>query len=175
MVVRDSSRPPSIRPIEAGAPGGAFVRLTRAIQLHKWWTGGAVVVLLAGAGVGPWLATSSSGAQYRLTAATTGTVQQVVSATATIEAVNQADLNFGTAGKVATVNVVVGQSVAAGTVLGTLDPSSLEVTVAQDQASVATAESTLNDAEDGESLTTAEQAVTTDEQQVTLENQQITA
>ena len=34
----------------------------------------------------------------------------------------------------ATVNVVVGQQVAAGAVLGTLDPSTLQATVAQDEA-----------------------------------------
>ena len=151
------------------------MRLTRAIRLHKWRTIAVVVVLAAGAGVGIWLTTGSSGADYELTSAATGTVQQSVSATSTIEAVNQADVDFSTAGKVATVNVVVGQQVAAGAVLGTLDPSTLQATVAQDEASVATDESKLSSDQSGQSVQTANQAITTAEQQVTLQNQQITA
>jgi macrolide-specific efflux system membrane fusion protein len=149
------------------------VRVTRAIRLHKWRTTAVVVVLAAGAGLGIWLTTGSAGADYELTSAATGTVQQSVSATSTIEAVNQADVDFATAGKVATVSVVVGQQVAAGAVLGTLDPSTLQATVAQDEASVAGDESKLDSDESGQTVQTANQAITTAQQQVTLQNQQI--
>src|SRR5580658_4846641 len=153
--------------------GEPLVRVMRAVRLHKWRTLGAVVVLAAGVGVGIFLTTSSSGADYQLTSAATGTVQQSVSATSTLEAANQADLDFQTAGKVATVNVTVGQQVVAGAVLGTLDPSSLQATEAMDEASVATDESKLSSDESGQTVQSANQAITTAQQQVVLQNQQI--
>jgi len=151
------------------------MRIARTIRLHKWWTFAVVAVLASGAGVGIWLTTGSAGADYQLAAAAMGTVQQSVSATSTIEAVNQADVDFSTAGKVATVSVVVGQQVAAGAVLGTLDPSTLQATVAQDEAAVASDESKLSSDQSGQTVQNAKQAITTAEQQVTLQNQQITA
>jgi multidrug efflux pump subunit AcrA (membrane-fusion protein) len=69
------------------------------IRRHKGRAIGVLVLVLAGAGVGTYFATRSNGAKYELTAAGTGTVQQAVSATATIEAVNQATVNFSVAGR----------------------------------------------------------------------------
>lgn|GEM_PF-444690 len=150
-------------------------RVTGAMRRHLVRVIAVVVLLLAGAGVGTWLLTRSSGSNYVLASAGTGTVQQSDSATSTIEAVNQADLDFAIAGKVATVNVVVGQQVAAGAVLATLNPASLEATVAQDEAAVAGDESKLQTDESGGSLASAQQALSTAQQQVILEQQQIAA
>ena len=110
--------------------------VARMIRRHKGRAIGVLVLVLAGAGVGTYFATKSSGAKYELTAAGTGTVQQTVSATATIEAINQASVNFAVAGRVTGVPVSVGQTVTAGEVLATIDPSTLQATVAEDEAEV---------------------------------------
>jgi multidrug efflux pump subunit AcrA (membrane-fusion protein) len=125
------------------------------IRRHKARAIAVLVLALAGAGVGTYYATKSSSADYELTAATSGTVQQTVSATATIEAINQASVNFAVAGRVTSVPVSVGQTVTAGEVLATIDPSTLQATVAEDQAQVATDQAKLDDDESGESVASA--------------------
>src|SRR5579872_576312 len=84
-------------------------RTIRAMRRHVGRVALVVLLVLAGAGVGTWLLTRSSGPAYVLTSAGTGTVQQTVSATSTVEAANQAMLNFATSGRVTAVDVVVGQ------------------------------------------------------------------
>jgi membrane fusion protein, macrolide-specific efflux system len=104
---------------------------------------GAVVVVLAGAGVGTWLATESSGAATGITTRTTlqtvatGTISQTVSSSGTIEPANQANLNFAVSGRVTAVSVSVGQTVSAGQALATVDDTSLTASLAVAQATLA--------------------------------------
>jgi HlyD family secretion protein len=71
---------------------------------------------------------------------------------ATIEPVAQASVAFPAAGTVATVPVKVGDRVAAGQTLATLDPASLERTVREKEAARAQAELTLERALNGEDV-----------------------
>ncbi len=104
---------------------------------------GAIVVVLAAAGLGTWLATSSSSAAPLISTTTTvqtvatGTITKTVSSTGTIEPANQANLNFGVSGRVTAVDVAVGQVVTAGQPLATIDDTSLSASLAQAQATLA--------------------------------------
>lgn len=70
---------------------------------------------------------------------TRGSMSETVSADGTVEAAKTDDLSFGSSGKVTAVNVKAGDTVKAGQVLATIDPTDLE-------SSVAAAESTVADA-----------------------------
>jgi macrolide-specific efflux system membrane fusion protein len=110
---------------------------------------GVAVVLAAGAGIGVWLGTGgTTGPGLRVTTqvvtATTGTMKQTVSASGTVEPANEADLDFAVSGKVTAVDVAVGQTVAAGQVLATVDPSALQATVDSAQASLTAAQAELS-------------------------------
>jgi multidrug efflux pump subunit AcrA (membrane-fusion protein) len=107
--------------------------------------GVAVAVLAAGGGV-VWVRHGSSAAatQYRTAAAALGTVTQSLSLTGNLASLGQTDLNFGSAGKVATVNVQPGQAVKAGQVLAALDTSSLQAALTQSQATLASAQAKLS-------------------------------
>jgi multidrug efflux pump subunit AcrA (membrane-fusion protein) len=128
---------------------------------HKWWIVGAVVLVLAGAGVGTWLATrgTSSGAAGIVTTTTvqtvtTGTIQQTVAATGTIEPTTTADLDFAVSGRVTAVDVAPNQVVTVGQVLATVDPTTLNATLAQAQATLANDQAQLaTDVADGATTT----------------------
>jgi multidrug efflux pump subunit AcrA (membrane-fusion protein) len=76
-------------------------------------------------------------------AATTGTRQQAVSTTGTIEPAQQAVLAFTVPGTVTSVPAAVGQKVAKGSVLATVDRTSLQTTVTTAAAGVTAAEQQL--------------------------------
>jgi multidrug efflux pump subunit AcrA (membrane-fusion protein) len=83
---------------------------------------------------------------------TTGAMDQVVSASGTVEAADTDELSFTAAGTVTAVNVAAGDQVSAGDVLATLDSPELEAAVTDAEASVADAEARLDDDQDaGES------------------------
>ncbi len=131
----------------------------------KWFTRkraivGLVVVALVAAGVGTWLATSSSSAAPLVTTTTTvqtvstGTIRQTVASSGTVEPANQASLNFGVSGRVTAVDVTAGQTVTAGQALATIDSTSLSASLAQAQATLANDQAQLaTDQTDGASAT----------------------
>ena len=108
----------------------------------------ALVVLAAAAGTWLYLHRSSGTAGNAVTtelvAATTETVKETVSATGTIQPANQANLTFAQSGKVTAVDVKVGDPVAVGQTLATIDPTSLQsaLTLAQQQLTAAQAQLT---------------------------------
>ncbi len=110
----------------------------------------AAAVVIGGAGVA-WAATHRSTAAAadapQLVAATTTTVKQTVSATGTIEPAQQANLQFGQSGMVTAVSVQVGQQIAAGAPLATIDSSSLQSAVAVAQAQLTAAQAQLTAAQ----------------------------
>ena len=71
---------------------------------------------------------------------TTGTIQQTVASSGTIEPASQANLNFGVSGTVTAVNVKAGQTVTAGEVLASVDTTALSEEVNAAQAQLASAE-----------------------------------
>src|SRR5271167_2879806 len=92
---------------------------------YRWPIIGGVVVLVAGVvGLTLWLTSGSTPATgLTVTTATvsaqTGTIQQTVASSGTLEPASQAGLNFAVSGTVTGVNVKAGQTVTAGQVLAT--------------------------------------------------------
>jgi multidrug efflux pump subunit AcrA (membrane-fusion protein) len=74
----------------------------------------------------------------------TGTVQQAVAASGTIEPTTTSNLSFAAAGQVTALNVVQGQKVQAGQKLATISSASLTSQVAQAQATIAADEARLS-------------------------------
>jgi multidrug efflux pump subunit AcrA (membrane-fusion protein) len=146
---------------------------------RKWWIIAAAIIVLAGAGVGTWLATrgTSSGAAGIVTTTsvqtvTTGTVSQTVAATGTIEPATTADQNFAVSGKVTAVDVAQGQVVTEGQTLATVDPTTLNATLAQAQATLANDQAQLaTDTDDGASTT----QIALDNANIASSQQQVTA
>ncbi|MET0729162.1 MAG: HlyD family efflux transporter periplasmic adaptor subunit [Acidimicrobiales bacterium] len=96
----------------------------------------------------------TSSGHYRTATATTSSVDQVLQSVATIEPVTQAAVAFPIAGTVESVDVAVGDRVAVGTSLATLETASLERTLRQQQAALDQAELTLERALNGEAVGT---------------------
>jgi len=88
----------------------------------------------------------SSETRYRVAVATTADVLSTINAVEAIEPVTSATVAFPTAGKVQAVNVQVGSVVTPGEALASLDPSALQDTLHQRQASLANAELSLSKA-----------------------------
>ncbi len=105
------------------------------------------VVMLAGTGGLIYWATSGSSTPAGLVVTTqvvpvtTGTIQQTVASSGTIQPASQANLNFAVSGTVTAVDVKAGQTVTSGQVLATVDTTALseEVSAAQAQLSSANA------------------------------------
>jgi multidrug efflux pump subunit AcrA (membrane-fusion protein) len=110
----------------------------------------AVVALVVTGAGGAFLLThrtASAATQPRTVAVSHGTAQQTVQTSGTIEPAVEDDESFGSAGTVDSVPVSVGESVSAGQLLASIDPTSLEsqltlaravVTQAQAQLTAAT-------------------------------------
>jgi membrane fusion protein, macrolide-specific efflux system len=138
---------------------------------HYRWPIVAVVVVLVAAAVGLslWL-TSGSSTPTGLSVTTvkvpvtTGSIQQTVPASGTIEPASQANLNFAVSGTVTAVNVKAGQTVSVGQALATVGTTALSEDVSAAQAQVASAEDRL--ASDEASGATAS-TLDTDEASVT--------
>ena len=118
---------------------------TSVWRRYRWPIVGLVVVLIGGAvGLTLWLTSSSTPATgltvtTATVSATTGTIQQTVASSGTLQPASQASLNFAVSGTVTGVNVKAGQTVTAGQVLATVDTTALseEVTAAQAQLTAA--------------------------------------
>jgi RND family efflux transporter MFP subunit len=103
-----------------------------------------VVVVAAAIALPLWL-TSSSAAPVGFSVTTvtvpvtTGTIQQTVTSSGTIQPASQATLNFAVSGTVTAVNVKAGQTVTAGQTLATVDTTALtdQVNAAQAQLTAA--------------------------------------
>lgn len=120
------------------------MNLKRLTRRRTFAAGIAVAVVAAGGGV-VWMRHGSAAAtQYRTAAATLGTVTQSLALTGNLAPLGESDLNLGSAGRVAAVNVQPGQAVKAGQVLASLDTSSLQATVTQAQATLASAQAKLS-------------------------------
>ena len=91
--------------------------------------------------VGP--AAGSQPAATRTATAARGVVQSTVSGSGNLQAANQLNLGFKTAGTVTHIYVTQGQHVVEGQLLATLDPQSAEVTLEQSKAALQSAEANL--------------------------------
>jgi len=125
----------------------ATTRHTRAVRIGA--TAAVVAVVAAGSVVARAYAAGSPSAQWRTATATTGTVDQTLRATGSVQRANQVTALFSGSGTVATVPVTVGQRVAKGATLATLDTGSLQDAVVQARAALARAQATLESDESG--------------------------
>ncbi len=98
--------------------------------------------------VGP--ASGSQHSPTRTARVAQGVVQSTVSGSGNLQAADQLDLGFATAGTITHIYVTQGQHVAQGQLLATLDPQSAEVALEQARASLRAAEANLaKEEEDG--------------------------
>jgi multidrug efflux pump subunit AcrA (membrane-fusion protein) len=127
--------------------------------LSKPFIIGIVVVLIA-AGAGAFFLTRGDPASvsYRTGVATLGTVTQTVSLSGSLAADGETDLDFEGAGKVTAVNVQPGQTVVAGQVVATQDPTTVEASLTQADATLSGAEANLTAAKAGTSASGLAQA-----------------
>src|SRR5476651_420584 len=116
--------------------------------------GGLAVVIVAAlviAGIvlfKPFSATNAGATGTQLTGTVQqGTVSSTISASGSIAAVRDVNANFAVSGTVASVQVAVGQTVAVGQVLGTLDTTDLQATVNTDHTAYIYASQDLTAAE----------------------------
>ena len=107
---------------------------------------GRIVAIALGLGVIFGAASFVRGGQPAATAAprtatvTRGSVTQTVSVSGSVNASGQARLSFKTGGRLANVNVSVGQSVVAGQALATLDTTDLQTALSTAQQNLASAQ-----------------------------------
>jgi len=123
----------------------------RTVRRHPTWTSVIVVVVLAGAGIGSYLAVGGNDAKPAAATTTTitdtvttGTIRQSVSASGTLAPAQDDTLSFSSPGVVTSVSVSEGQTVTAGQTLATINSASLAANVAQAQATVANDQAKVN-------------------------------
>lgn len=136
---------------------GRTVGRLRPRRLGRRGVLGLVVVLLATVGIGGWLVTRRTdavAAQTITATVATGTFQDTVSATGTLEPTRQADLDFGVSGRVTQVKVAAGDKVAKGDVLARLDRTSLDAASASAQAQLDAARAQYDDDLDADASST---------------------
>jgi RND family efflux transporter MFP subunit len=124
-------------------PPGGGRRKRRLILIG----GAAIIVIGAATGLTLWLTGGSPATglviSNQVVSVTTGTIQQTVSASGTIEPASQANLNFAVSGLVTAVNVKAGQTVTAGQVLATVGTTALQADVDAAQAQLTAANDRL--------------------------------
>jgi membrane fusion protein, macrolide-specific efflux system len=126
---------------------------------YRWPLVAAAVILIGAAvGLSLWLTSGSStpaglSITTVTTPVTTGTIQQTVTSSGTIEPASQANLNFAVSGLVTAVNVKAGQTVTAGQVLATVDTTALTEEVNAAQAQLTSAQDRLSSDESSDAST----------------------
>ncbi|MET0788525.1 MAG: HlyD family efflux transporter periplasmic adaptor subunit [Cellulomonas sp.] len=131
-------------PEPATRPSVVLRRRSRRRRIVALGVAGAVVLVAAGGGVALAVGGTDDG-RYRTVKAEKASVEQIIDSVGTIASASRRDASFSVDGTVATVNVSVGQVVAAGDVLATLDAGALQDAVDKAQADLADAQQQLSD------------------------------
>jgi len=126
------------------------MREPRAGGARRLLVVGVVVVVAAAAASSAWALTRSSGPSYRTATVTHGTVDQTLTTTGELSPMRYADDDFQVAGKVATVDVKVGDRVAAGATLAHLHRATLQAALRTAKAGLSSARERLQQDESGE-------------------------
>src|SRR5450631_3943240 len=132
----------------------------------------ALVVAVAAVGGFMYTRGSTAAPQYRTAAAALGTIRQTLSLTGNLAPVAQSNLNFQVSGTVTAIDVSAGQTVTAGQVLATVDPSALQTTLTQDQANLTAAQAKLTADESSGSTASTNTAQQIASAKTTLANDQ---
>ncbi|RTL62272.1 MAG: HlyD family efflux transporter periplasmic adaptor subunit [Pseudonocardiaceae bacterium] len=127
----------------------AALRMIR-MRRRVWIAAGAALVLVV-ALVVTGVANADDSGNYRTAMARTGDVASTLDAAGTVTPTSEDDLSFPIAGQVSSVPVAVGQQVAAGTTLASLDTTTLDAAVAQARSTLATAQAKLDADQSGQS------------------------
>ena len=122
----------------------AVRRARRQRRARRGIVAGAVAGSLAIGGVA-FAATRDPGPRYRTATASTAAVEQTIEAVGTVASATRVDASFSVAGTVGTVDVSVGDVVAAGDVLATLDLTALQDALEEAESAVADAQQQLED------------------------------
>ena len=133
-----------------------FMKVKEIALKHKIISIVVILCLVAGGYYWYQSATNTSGVtRYVLAAATNGTITSSVSGTGQVSASNQMTLSpgSGASGKIVYLNAVSGQQVSTGTLLLQLDTTNAEKTVRDAQASLDSAQISLQKLEGDASLT----------------------
>jgi multidrug efflux pump subunit AcrA (membrane-fusion protein) len=135
-----------------------------------------VVALVLGGGLFMRVRGSDPSTTYRTAAASLGTVTQTMSLSGNLAPVGETDLDFGSSGRVTSVNVQVGQPITAGEVLATIDSISLQGALTQAQATLASAKARLALDQAGPTAASlAQSQASVSSAQVSLQNAQTAA
>jgi hypothetical protein len=153
-------------------------RIIRRKTLVWYGALGVALALVATFGLESIYGTSSaSTAAARTVTVQRGTVQSSVSASGNVSAATSDSVDFGTSGTITAVDVTAGQTVTAGQVLGTLDPTDAQATLTSAQAALSAAQYNLTSAEQGGTTAQQEQDQATNESaqnQLTSDKEQLT-
>ncbi|MBR7832314.1 biotin/lipoyl-binding protein [Actinospica durhamensis] len=138
-----------------------YFRSSRRAALNS-----GLAVVLVGAGVAAYLevgsdTTASASSFTRMATVSRGTVLAQVSASGNLALAAQSSLAFGASGKVTAVDVTVGQTVKAGQVLATVDPTAANLALTEAKEQLTVAQDNLAKAQDGPSA--QQQAVNNDQ------------
>ncbi|OXM52567.1 efflux RND transporter periplasmic adaptor subunit [Amycolatopsis alba] len=130
--------------------------MTRARPSKAWVLNGVLIVLLAGAGFGIYQAftpgQNTAQAQTRSTPVRRATVTETVSAAGTLASGYTGTANFATAGKVASIDVKVGDVVSVGQRLATIDKAQAAKALQVAKANLAVARDNLDTAETADAV-----------------------
>ena len=106
---------------------------------------GVTVVLVAGGGGVAWALSGRTGDRWTTATVALGSVQQTVAGTGTVASASRRDVSFPVAGTVTAVKVGLGDTVTAGQVLASLDPTPLQNALDQANTTLQQAQQTLSD------------------------------
>jgi HlyD family secretion protein len=125
----------------------------RTGPLSGAWLNAGLCTLVVGAAAGAYLTVGSSSNQSaapRTAQSARGVVLSSVSASGNLQAPSSIGVNFKAGGRLTSVAVKPGQHVAAGQVLGRVDPTSAQLAVTSAEASLHSAQAQLKQTLDGE-------------------------
>ena len=145
-------------------------RLRRALLQRRVLIVLVLVTALLGGSI-VYAQASKATTTYRTALVSYGTITQSIGMAGNLAPVSQANLSFASAGTVQSVNVQVGQTVAAGTTLAALDPTLLSAQLLQAQATLAAGQAKLAQDRTGPSTASAQNSVAAAE--VNVNNAQI--
>lgn len=110
----------------------------------KRWSIIVIVAVVVIGGIWWWRSTSNQAPEYSTVTAEAGPLVQTVSETGTLKPVKEVALNFLAGGRIKTVNVKIGDKVTAGTVLASLDDTTLLTRKLEAEAGLKSAEASLS-------------------------------